>query len=176
MENMMADVRTGATNLKGNPVDLAGPALSAGDAAPDFTLQDNGLGDVALADSAGKTRIICTVPSLDTPVCHEEAKKFNDASSSMDNVEVLVVSMDLPFAQGRWCGAENADSIQALSAHRCTAFGESYGVLISGGPLDRCLTRAIFVVDADGRLTHVEYCSEITEHPDYEAALAAAGA
>ena len=172
----MANVRSGATNLKGGPVDLAGPELSVGDAAPDFTLQDNGLGDVTLASSAGKTRIICAVPSLDTPVCHEEAKKFNDAAGSLDNVEVLVVSMDLPFAQSRWCGAESADSIQALSAHRCTGFGEAYGILISGGPLDRCLARGIFVADGAGKLTHVEYCSEITEHPNYDAALAAAGA
>ncbi|MBC8290004.1 MAG: thiol peroxidase [Planctomycetes bacterium] len=172
----MANVRSGATNLKGGPVDLAGPELSVGDAAPDFTLQDNGLGDVTLASSAGKTRIICAVPSLDTPVCHEEAKKFNDAAGSLDNVEVLVVSMDLPFAQSRWCGAESADSIQALSAHRCTGFGEAYGILISGGPLDRCLARGIFVADGEGKLTHVEYCSEITEHPNYDAALAAAGA
>jgi len=171
----MADVRSGAVTLKGNPVDLAGPALGVGDAAPDFTLQDNGLGDVTLACSAGKTRIICTVPSLDTPVCHEEAKKFNDAAGSMDNVEVLVVSMDLPFAQKRWCGAESAETIQALSGHRCTGFGESYGVLISGGPLDRCLARAIFVVDGEGKLTHVEYVGEITEHPNYDAALTAAG-
>lgn len=172
----MADIRSGAVTLKGNPVDLAGPALGVGDAAPDFTLQDNGLGDVTLASSAGKTRIICTVPSLDTPVCSEEAKKFNDAAGSIDNVEVLVVSMDLPFAQKRWCGAESAETIQALSGHRCAGFGESYGVLISGGPLDRCLARAIFVVDGEGKLTHVEYVGEITEHPNYDAALAAAGA
>lgn len=171
----MADIRSGAVKLKGGPVDLAGPELKAGDAAPDFKLQNSGLGDVTLADSAGKTRIICTVPSLDTPVCHEEAKKFNDEAGGRDNVEVLVVSMDLPFAQKRWCGAESADSIQALSGHRCTAFGEAYGVLISGGPLDRCLCRAIFVADGDGKLTHVEYCGEITEHPDYGAALKAAG-
>lgn len=171
----MADIRSGAVTLKGNPIDLAGPALAAGDAAPDFTLQDNGLGNVTLADSAGKTRIICTVPSLDTPTCHQEAKRFNDEAGTRDNVEVLVVSMDLPFAQKRWCGAESAENIKALSGHCCTGFGESYGVLIKGGPLDRCLCRAIFVVDGDGKLAHVEYVGEIADHPNYDAALAAAG-
>ncbi len=170
----MTDVRTGAVTLKGGPVDLAGPELKAGDAAPDFTLQGNDLGDVSLGDSSGKTRIICTVPSLDTPVCAVEAKRFNDEAANLENTEVLVVSMDLPFAQGRWCGAEEAETIKALSSHRCTGFGESYGVLIKGGPLDRVLARAVFVANGDGQLTHVEYCSEITEHPNYEAALVAA--
>jgi thiol peroxidase len=170
----MADIRSGAVTLKGNPVDLAGPELKVGDAAPDFTLQSNALADVTLGDSAGKTRIIVTVPSLDTPTCHQEAKRFNDEAGQLENTEVLVVSMDLPFAQKRWCGAESAETIQALSGHRCTAFGEAYGVLISGGPLARCLARAIFVVDADGKLTHVEYVPEIADHPNYDAALAAA--
>ena len=170
----MADVRSGAVTLKGNPVDLAGPALAAGSPAPDFCLQDNGLGDVSLASGAGKTRIIATIPSLDTPVCHEETKKFNEQAGSLENVEVLVVSMDLPFGQKRWCGAEGVESVQTLSAHRCTKFGEDYGVLISGGTLDRCLARAIFVVDGEGALKHVEYVSEIAEHPNYDAALAAA--
>lgn len=170
----MAETRAGAVTLKGNPVDLSGPELKAGDAAPDFTLQSNALADVTLADSAGKKRIIVTVPSLDTPTCHQEAKRFNDEAGQLDNTEVLVVSMDLPFAQKRWCGAESAETIQALSGHRCTGFGEAYGVLIAGGPLARCLARAIFVVDADGKLTHVEYVPEIADHPNYDAALAAA--
>jgi thiol peroxidase len=92
----------------------------------------------------------------------------------MPNVEVLVVSMDLPFGQKRWCGAENVANVKTLSAHRGTKFGEDYGVLIEGGPLDRCLARAIFVVDPQGKLKHVEYVQEITEHPNYDAALAAA--
>jgi thiol peroxidase len=169
----MADVRNGAVTLKGNGVDLAGPELKVGDAAPEFKLQNNALGDVTLADSAGKKRIIITVPSLDTPTCHQETKRFNDEAGSLDGVEVLVVSMDLPFAQKRWCGAESAENIQALSGHRCTGFGEAYGVLIQGGPLHRCLARAVFVADGDGKLTHVEYVSEIADHPNYEAALAA---
>ncbi len=166
--------RSETTKLKGNYVTLKGRELKVGDAAPEFSLQDNGLQEVTLAASAGKTRIIATIPSLDTPVCAMETKKFNDEVKNLSNVEVLVVSMDLPFAQKRWCGAEGVTNVKALSAHRCTDFGADYGVLISGGGLDRCLSRALFVVDASGKVTHVEYCAEITEHPNYEAALAAA--
>jgi thiol peroxidase len=170
----MAETRSGAVTLKGNPVNLAGKALKAGDSAPDFKLQGTDLAEVTLASSKGKTRIVATVPSLDTPVCHAETKKFNEQAGGLSNVEVLVVSMDLPFGQKRWCGAEGVASVKTLSAHQCTKFGEDYGVLISGGPLDRCLARAIFVVDANGKLKHVEYVKEITEHPNYDAALAAA--
>jgi len=166
--------RIAAVTLKGNPVDLKGRALEVGDLAPDFSLQDNGLGEVSLANSKGKTRIIATVPSVDTSVCHAETKRFNDEAKQLSDVEVLVVSMDLPFGQKRWCGAEGVENVKTLSAHRCTDFGNDYGVLISGGPLDRCLSRAIFVVDKGGVVTHVEYCAEIAEHPNYEAAIAAA--
>jgi len=171
----MAEKREGATNLKGNPVDLAGPELKVGDAAPDFCLQGNDLGDVTLGTSGGKTRILATVPSLDTPVCHEETKKFNDQIKDSD-IEVLVASMDLPFGQKRWCGAEGVENVKTVSSHRCTKFAEDYGVLISGGPLDRCLCRAIFVIDGDNKIKHVEYVGEITEHPNYDAALSAAKA
>jgi thiol peroxidase len=163
-----------AVTLKGNPVTLAGPTLKVGDAAPKFTLQDNSLGDVKLDSFAGKTVIIATVPSLDTPVCHAETKKFNDQAKGMPNVPVLVVSNDLPFGMKRWCGAEGVENVQTLSDHRTGDFGKAYGVLISGGPLDRCLARAIFVVKPDGKLAHVEYVKEITEHPNYDAALGAA--
>ena len=168
--------RTGATTLKSNPVDLKGRALKVGDDAPDFCLQDNGLAEVTLASSAGKTRIIATIPSLDTSVCHAETKRFNDEAKNLSNTEVLVVSMDLPFGAKRWCGAEGVETVKTLSAHRCTDFGSDYGVLISGGPLDRCLCRAIFVVNAAGKLTYVEYVPEISSHPNYDAALAAAKA
>jgi thiol peroxidase len=170
----MSNIRKGAVTLKGNPVDLAGTALTPGASAPEFSLQNTGLEDVSLASSSGKTRIIATIPSLDTSVCHTETKKFNDAAAALPNVEILVVSMDLPFGQKRWCGAENVDKVKTLSAHRCTKFGEDYGVLIKGGPLDRCLARAIFVIDATGKIKHVEYVSEIAEHPNYDAVLAAA--
>ena len=169
----MLQTRSGATTLKGTPTDLAGPELTVGDAAPDFLLQNSDLADVSLDSFAGKNRIIATLPSLDTPVCHEEAKKFNDQAKNLANVEILVVSADLPFAQNRWCGAEGVANITTLSAHRSTKFGEDYGVLISGGPLDRGLARAIFVLDAEGRLMHVEYVKEITEFPNSDAAVAA---
>lgn len=161
--------------LKGNPIEIAGSDLSVGDAAPDFSLQANDMSEVTLATGAGKTRIIATVPSLDTPVCHDETRKFNEAAAGLENVDVYCVSMDLPFGQKRWCGAEGVENVQCLSAHRCTKFGEDFAVLIKGGPLDRCLARAVFVIDGDGKLTHVEYVGEIAEHPNYDAALAAAG-
>ena len=170
----MAEVRKGAVTLKGNPVDLAGKQLKAGDKAPEFSLVSNTLDEVTLGSSAGKTRIIATVPSLDTPTCHMETIKFNEQAANLPNAEVIVASMDLPFAQKRWCGAEKVDKVKTLSAHRNPKFGEDYGVLISGGKLDRCLARAIFVVDPQGTLKHVEYVSEIAEHPNYDAALAAA--
>ena len=160
--------------LKGNAVTLSGTELKVGDTAPDFNLQSNGLEDVNLAASAGKTRIIATIPSLDTGVCHAETKRFNDEAAAFSNVAILVVSTDLPFGQKRWCGAEGVDKVACLSDHRAASFGQSYGVLITGGPLDRCLTRAIFVVGADNKIKHVEYVPEITSHPNYEAVLAAA--
>ena len=170
----MADVRKGAVTLKGNPVDLAGAALATGAKAPEFSLQNNGLEEVTLGSSSGKTRIIVTIPSLDTSVCHLETKKFNEHAASLPNTEILVISMDLPFGQKRWCGAEGVDQVKTLSAHRCSKFGEDYGVLIKGGALDRCLTRAVFVVDGNGSVKYAEYCKEIAEHPNYDAVLAAA--
>jgi thioredoxin-dependent peroxiredoxin len=170
----MADSRSVVVTLKGNPIKLAGKEIMAGDPAPDFALQAIDLSEVTLESGKGKTRIIATVPSLDTPVCHAETKRFNDEVKKLSNVDVLVVSMDLPFGQKRWCGSEGVDSVKTLSAHRDTAFGEKYGVLIQGGPLDRCLCRAIFVIGADNKVKHVEYVKEIAEHPNYEAVLKAA--
>lgn len=172
----MTKIRTGAITLKGTPTDLAGSELKVGDAAPDFILQNNALEDVTLKTFAGKTLVIATVPSLDTPVCHAETKRFNEQAERLPNTQVLVVSTDLPFGQKRWCGAEGVEDVVTLSAHRSSAFGESYGVLISGGPFDHCLARAIFVVNDAGILKHVEYVTEVAEHPDYDAALAAAQA
>ena len=169
----MANTRSDVT-FKGGAVNLAGTVLKAGDTAPEFTLQSTALEDINLAKSAGKTRIIATVPSLDTGVCSEETKKFNDMAKSMPNVEFLVASMDLPFAIKRWCGAEGVDNVKTLSAHRATKFGEDYGVLLTGGVLDRLLIRAVFVVDPQNKIKHVEYVKEITSHPNYEAAAAAA--
>jgi thiol peroxidase len=160
--------------LKGNPVTLTGSEVKPGQTAPDFKLQKQDLSDYTLANSAGKTRIIAAVPSLDTPVCDLETKRFNEEAAKLPNVEVVAVSMDTPFAQKRWCGATNVDRVAIVSDHRDASFGKSYGVLISGGPLDRFLCRAIFVVGPDNKVKHVEYVKEITEHPNYAAALAAA--
>ncbi|MEZ6067492.1 MAG: thiol peroxidase [Planctomycetaceae bacterium] len=160
--------------LKGNPVQLAGAELQAGQPAPDFKLQGADLSDVTLASSAGKVRIIASIPSLDTSVCSLETKRFNEEAAALDGVEVLVVSTDLPFGQKRWCGAEGVDKVKCLSDHRDASFGEAYGVLIQGGGLDRCLARAVFVVGADDQLKHVEYCGEIASEPDYAAAIRAA--
>lgn len=160
--------------LKGNPVTLVGKDVQVGQKAPEFTLQNNGLQDVTLSSFAGKTCIIATIPSLDTPVCHMETKRFNEEAAKLANVQVLVVSTDLPFGQKRWCGAEGVDKVTCLSDHRTAKFGEDYGVLIKGGALDRCFARAIFVVDGGGKVKHVEYVKEIAEHPNYDAVLAAA--
>ncbi len=170
----MPEARTVPVTLKGNPLTLAGKELKAGESAPEFSLQATDMSEVTLETGKGKTRIIATIPSLDTPVCHAETKRFNDEVKKLGNVDVLVVSMDLPFGQKRWCGAEGVESVKTLSAHRNTAFGEKYGVLIQGGPLDRCLCRAIFVIGPDNKLKHIEYVKEIAEHPDYEAVLKAA--
>jgi thioredoxin-dependent peroxiredoxin len=172
----MTAIRTGVMTLGGKPTDLAGSELKVGDVAPEFMLLNNALEDVKLGDFAGKTLVIATIPSLDTPVCHAETRKFNEQAEKLPNTQVLVVSTDLPFGQKRWCGAENVEDVVTLSAHRSNAFGESYGVLISGGPFDQCLSRAIFVVNDAGILTHVEYVKELGEHPNYDAALAAAQA
>ena len=160
--------------FKGNAVTLSGTELSVGDTAPEFHLQNNGLEDVSLSTKPGRVRVIATVPSLDTSVCSVESKRFDDEAAKMSDADFYVVSMDLPFAAKRWCGSEDAENIHTLSDHRTGAFGENYGVLIKGGALDRILTRAVFVVGKNDELKHVEYCSEIAEHPNYDAALEAA--
>jgi thiol peroxidase len=169
----MVMTRTGAITLGGTPTDLAGPELKAGDAAPDFVLQNNALDIVSRKSFANKTLIIATIPSLDTPICHAETKKFNEQARDLANVEILVVSTDLPFGQKRWCGSEGVENVTTLSSHRSTQFGIDYGVLISGGPFDQCLARAIFVVNPEGKITYLEYVKEVGEHPNYDAAIAA---
>lgn len=160
--------------LKGNPVTLVGNELKVGDAAPDFKLQGSDMSEVTLDTYAGKSVIIATIPSLDTPVCHKETKQFNEEVGKHSDLAVLCVSTDLPFGQKRWCGAENVSNVKCASDHRDVSFGSRYGVLIKGGPLDRVLARAIFVVGPDKKLKHVEYVKEIAEEPNYQAALAAA--
>ena len=161
--------------FKDTPLTLLGNEVKVGQAAPDFKVQKSGdLSDYALTSSAGKTRIIATVPSLDTPVCDLETKRFNEEASKLPNVEIVCVSMDLPFAQKRWCAASNVDKVITASDHRDGSFGKNYGVLISGGPLDRVLARAVFVIGPDNKVKHAEYVGSIGDHPNYEAALKAA--
>ena len=163
--------RPGATTLKGNPLTLIGPELKPGDAAPDFTLVDNGLKPVTLKDTGSQVRILSVVPSLDTPVCDAQTKRFNDEVAKLPGVEIIAVSMDLPFAQKRWCGNFGIDKIKMLSDHKSGSFGEHYGTLIKDMRIE---SRAIFVLDKDDTIKHVEYVKEVADHPNYETALAAA--
>lgn len=164
-----------SVTFKGNPVTLQGSEVQVGQTAPDFNIQKSSdMGDYTLATSAGKTRILVAVPSLDTPVCDMETRRFNEEAANLPEVEIVTISMDLPFAQKRWCGAAGVDKLITASDHRNASFGQNYGVLIQGGPLDRLHARAVFVVGADNTVKYAEYVKDITEHPNYEAALAAA--
>ena len=160
--------------FKGSPVVLAGDEVVVGHSAPDFTVQKTDMSDYELGSSVQKTRIIACVPSLDTPVCDAETRRFNEEAAKLPDVEIVTISMDLPFAIKRWCGAAGVEHLVVASDHRHATFGKNYGVLIEGGPLDRLLARAVFVIGKDGRIKHAEYVKEIAEHPDYDAALAAA--
>ena len=167
--------REAAVKFKGNPVTLVGPAIAVGDAAPDFKCLQ-GLSPVALADTPAKARLFSVVPSLDTPVCGTQTKKFEDAVKGMgDKVACYTVSLDLPFAQKRFCGAEGVASMQTLSDVHNHSFGTGYGVLIEGLPLP-LLARSVFVVDAANKVTYVEYVPEVTSEPNYAAATAALAA
>jgi thiol peroxidase len=163
--------RSGATTLKGNPLTLIGPELKAGDKAPDFDVVDDRLQTVRLPDTGKNVRIFSVVPSLDTPVCDAQTKRFNEEAAKLSNVDIYTVSMDLPFAQKRWCGTFGVDNIKMLSDHRNGSFGEHYGTLIKELRIE---SRAIFVVDSDNKLRHVEYVKEVADYPNYEAALNAA--
>lgn len=159
------------TTFKNNPVTLLGNEVKVGDKAQDFTVLANDLSTVSLKDSEGKIRLFSVVPSLDTGVCDAQTRKFNEAAAELgDNVIIYTVSMDLPFAQKRWCGAAGIDKVQTVSDHREGSFGKAYGVLIEEL---RLLTRSVFVVDAEGTVTYVEYVPEATNHPNYDAAIAA---
>jgi thiol peroxidase len=163
--------RAGATTLRGNPYTLIGPELKAGDAAPDFHTVDNSLKPVSLKDTGNQVRIISVIPSLDTPVCDAQTKRFNEEAGKLPNVSIITVSMDLPFAQKRWCGAFGVDHVKMLSDHVDGSFGSGYGTLIKELRIE---SRAIFVVDPENKIRHAEYVKEVADHPNYEAALAAA--
>lgn len=163
--------RDGIVTMKGNPITLMGTELQVGDKAPDFVAIDNDLNPVSFDSFRGKVCIVSSVPSLDTPVCDMETRRFNDEAGRLgDNVEILTISMDLPFAQKRWCGAAGVDRVQTLSDHRDAAFGQAYGVLIKGF---RLLARAVFVVDKEGTIRYIELVKEIASEPDYDSVLTA---
>ena len=150
---------------------LVGPELKAGDKAPDFKAVDNGLKPVTLASTGDAVRIFSVVPSLDTPVCDAQTKRFNDEAGKLPDVSIYSFSMDLPFAQKRWCGAFGVDRVKMLSDHRAGSFGENYGTLIKELRIE---SRAIFVLDQNNVIRHAEYVKEVADHPNYESALGVA--
>jgi len=163
--------RSGLVTVRGNPVTLMGAEIKIGDKAPDFVVVNNDLEEVEFSSFKGKTCLIASVPSLDTPVCDMEARRFNEEAARLgDGVHILVISMDLPFAQKRWCGASGVDKVMTLSDHREASFGNAYGVLIKEL---RLLARAIFVVDTQGIIKYTQIVNEVSQEPDYEAALEA---
>jgi thioredoxin-dependent peroxiredoxin len=159
-----------SVTFKNNPVTLVGNEVKVGDSAPDFSVLANDMSPVTLADSKGKIRLISVVPSIDTGVCDAQTRRFNEEASKLENVEVLTVSVDLPFAQKRWCAANGLENVKTLSDYKELSFGEAYGVHMKEL---RLLARAVFVVDANDKVTYVEYVSEGTNHPNYEAAIEA---
>jgi len=164
--------RKDAVIAGGKPMTLVGPEIKAGDKAPDFTCLDAKMNPVRLSDTRGKIRLVASVPSLDTMVCSLETTRFNKEAEKLpaDKVAVIVVSVDLPFAQDRFCSMEGIKNVKVLSDHRDTAMGQAYGVLIKE---TRLLSRAVFVVDESDVVRYVEYVGELGKHPDYDAALKA---
>jgi len=166
----MAEEKTVVT-FQGNPLTLVGNQVKVGDTAPDVEVLANDLTPVRLSGFRGKVCVICSVPSLDTSVCDTQTRKFNEQAASLgDDVVVLTISMDLPFAQQRWCGSANVENVQTLSDHRTAEFGNAFGVLIKEL---RLLARTVFVVDKEGVIRYIQIVDELTNEPDYEAALKA---
>jgi thiol peroxidase len=157
--------------MRGKPLTLLGPELKVGDKAPNFDAVTDSLQPVNLEGTGHSVRIFSVVPSLDTPVCDAQTKRFNEEAAKLPGVDIYTVSMDLPFAQKRWCGAFGVDKVKMLSDHRTGSFGERYGTMIKDLRIE---SRAIFVLDKDNTLKHVEYVKEVADFPDYEAALLAA--
>ena len=161
--------------LNGNPIRTNGELPATGTTAPDFKLVDKDLNDVGLGDFAGKQKILSIVPSLDTGVCATSTKVFNERIGGRDDVVVLVASADLPFAQGRWCGAEGVDNVVTLSMMRSRNFAKDYGMLLEDGPLAGITARGVLTLDADNKVLHVQLVPEIVQEPDYDAAIDALG-
>ena len=159
--------------LKGSPVKLTGDEVKVGDFAPSVKLKGNDLGYVLVGGKKDKIQVLNVVPSLDTPTCQMQTKRFNQEAGNLPNVEVFVISMDLPFAQSRFCSVEGIKNVRALSDYRAKEFGEKYGVLIDDSPLSGLLARAVFVIDESGKVIYKEICEEITNEPNYQDALEA---
>lgn len=159
--------------FKGNPITLVGTEVKVGDQAPNFQVLANDLSPVTLETYKGAVKLISVVPSIDTGVCDAQTRRFNEDAASIENAKVLTISVDLPFAQKRWCAANGLENVVTLSDHRDLSFGEAYGVVMKEL---RLLARAVFVVDGNDKVVYVEYVSEGTSHPNYEAALEAAKA
>lgn len=159
--------------LGGNPVDVAGSLPQKGDTAPDFTLTNSDMADVSLSGWQGKRKVLNIIPSIDTGVCAESTRKFNEKAGSLDNTVVLVISADLPFATARFCGAEGVNNVITLSCFRNDQFRKDYGVALEGGPFAGLCARAVVVLDEDNQVLHSQLVPEIGEEPDYEAALKA---
>ncbi|GAC1472247.1 MAG: thiol peroxidase [Isosphaeraceae bacterium] len=171
----MAETQTrkGEVTMKGKPVELVGPKLKPGDKAPDFTCVGAGLSVIKLADTAGKVRFFNVVPSLDTPVCNTQTRRFAEVLASLgDRIAAYTVSLDLPFAQARWCTEAKVENVKNLSDVHNHSFGEHYGVLIQGLPIP-LLARSVFVVDANDTIQYVEIVPEIASEPNYDPAMAA---
>ncbi|MFT8316806.1 MAG: thiol peroxidase [Sporolactobacillus sp.] len=167
----MAEERTGVATFKGNPITLIGPELKVGDKAPDFTVSKDFVQNMSLSDFAGKAKLISVVPSLDTSVCSAQTRRFNEEAAKLgDNVTVLTISVDLPVAQERFCSVSGIDHLKTLSDYKTHDFGKAYGVLIKELQLDM---RSVFILDENNTIQYVEYLKEMTEHPNYDAALAA---
>jgi thioredoxin-dependent peroxiredoxin len=163
--------RTGIVTMMGNPLTLLGNELKVGDTAPDFELANNDLAPFNFSSIKGKVAIISAVPSLDTPVCDMETRRFNKEAEKLGtNVAVLTISMDLPFAQKRWCGAAGVKNVITLSDYKNASFGENYGVLLKDL---RLLARVIFVVDQKGTIKYIQYVNEVTKEPNYDEVLEA---
>lgn len=167
----MSEERTGVATVGGNPITLIGPELKPGDKAPDFRINKDLTTEAGLSDYDGKVKLISVVPSLDTKVCDAQTRRFNEEAVKLgDHVAVLTISVDLPFAQSRFCSVAVIKNLDTLSDYKFRSFGKSYGVLIKELQLDM---RSIFVLDEQNTLRYVEYVKEMTNHPDYDAALKA---
>ena len=170
----MAQERQGAVTFKNNPITLIGPEIKVGDKAPDFQVTAGDLSTVTLQNFKGKTKLISVVPSLDTPVCDQQTRRFNEEAAKLPaDLEVLTISMDLPFAQKRFCSTAGIAKVKTLSDYKSASFGQAWGTLIKELHL---LTRSVFIVGPDDKVQYVEYVKEVTNHPNYEAALTFFGA